>query len=121
MCSLPAVPVTEALLRWADGRYAAELAEEITETAREAGGDEGVDGGERSAREASLSDGESYFTDELGQTYEAVMLSTSSHLVALLVLAVPAGPRNVPSRELLRDVAEELLGGESFPGVQLLQ
>ena len=111
LASIPAQPVTDELLGWAQERLDEELSEEITATAQ---------GGSAPELELSLSDSsDSYYTDETGQTHEAIFLSTDTHLVAMLALVVPPGPRNVPSRELLRDLAEQLQGVGGFEGLEL--
>jgi hypothetical protein len=101
MAAVPARDAEPAMVRWLEAQLEVALEDEVTATeTAEGDGDE---------MEESLP---RHYTDAEGRTYEPVFLAApgdgGDRIVAVVALSFASGPRRVPTRELLRHLAEEL-------------
>jgi hypothetical protein len=101
LAAVPARDAEPAMVRWLEGQLEEALQDDVTATeTAEDGGDE---------MEESLP---RHYIDAAGRTYEPVFLAAAgergNRIVAVVALSFSAGPRKVPTRELLQHLAEEL-------------
>jgi hypothetical protein len=109
LAALPELAADDRLMAWVEARLTLE---------RELSGD--VTGDQADDDRPSVSE---RFTESDGRTLEAVFLLGSvereTRIAAVLVLHVPPGPRILPPRPLMTEIAEELLGHGDVTGIQL--
>ncbi len=115
LSSLPEAGEDEAMLVWAEACLRAEIDScEVTETATAAIGAE---------REESNEHSPGRYADALGQVFEPVFLEQRDDagvlIVAVLALHVPFSLRTVPPKDLLAQIADQLLEHGDVIGVRV--
>jgi tRNA A-37 threonylcarbamoyl transferase component Bud32 len=108
LASLPEVQPDEGLSRWLQASLELELESQVSATATADGEDEDEDGdGEPHSEIATR------YTDLDGRTFEPIFLSARGQhdhrIAAVLALNVQPGPRSIPPKELLAEIASQLL------------
>ena len=112
LASLPEVPADAALNRWLESCLRVELESQVSATAT-AEGDDDEPHSEVSTR----------FTDAEGRSFEPVFLTTrgerDDRIAAILVMHVQPGPRTVPPKDLLGQIAAQLLEHGDVSGISV--
>jgi hypothetical protein len=108
LAALPEQPLEAAMLEWIDDCLRAVQASDDTAT---------TEGQADSTRSSAVQ----VFTDAEGRTFQPLFLIASrqqqAELAAVLVLHVATGPRNLPPRALMQELARELLDYGDVHGV----
>jgi tetratricopeptide (TPR) repeat protein len=101
LAGLPEVEAEDGLVRWLDGCLKAEIESQASATATADGEDE-EHGFEPSMR----------YTDGDGRCFEPIFLvgkrADEERIAAVLAMQIAPGPRTVPSKELLVEIADQL-------------
>lgn len=112
LAALPEVPADERLAAWIDQRLQAELESGETVTCE-------------LENECAGSEAPERYVDHDGQAFEAVFLLAndpgSTRIAAVLALPVSPGPRTILDRDLLAEIAQELLEFGDVTGVSVMQ